>query len=87
MTGDLHAPFPWFGGKRRVADVVWKAFGQEIANYCEPFAGSLAVLIGRPGGAGKIETVNDRNRYLANFWRAVTADPAEVARHADWPVN
>ena len=82
---DLRSPFPWFGGKRRVADVVWRAFG-EVPNYVEPFAGSLAVLLGRPHEA-KIETVNDRDRYLANFWRAVTADPLEVARWADWPVN
>jgi DNA adenine methylase len=53
------APFPWFGGKRRVADVVWRAFGPTCPNYVEPFAGSLAVLLARPGGAGKIETVND----------------------------
>ena len=81
----LKAPFPWFGGKRRVADVVWRAFGN-VPNYVEPFAGSLAVLLGRPH-APKIETVNDADRYLANFWRAVTADPLAVARHADWPVN
>jgi hypothetical protein len=84
---EVRAPFPWFGGKRRVADVVWRAFGPEVPNYIEPFAGSLAVLLGRPRGAGKIETVNDRDRYLANFWRAVTADPVAVANAADWPVN
>lgn len=83
----LRAPFPWFGGKRRVADVVWRALGPDVNNYVEPFAGSLAVLLARPGGAGKIETVNDRDRYIANFWRAVTADPRAVAEHADWPVN
>ncbi|NIR32910.1 MAG: DNA adenine methylase [Gammaproteobacteria bacterium] len=83
----LKAPFPWFGGKRRVANVVWRAFGADCPNYVEPFAGSLAVLLGRPGGPGKIETVNDRDRYLANFWRAVTAEPDAVARWADWPVN
>jgi len=84
---DLRAPFPYFGGKRRVAPAVWRAFGDDVPNFIEPFAGSLAVLLGRPGGAGKIETVNDRDRYLANFWRAVTADPEAVARWADWPVN
>ena len=87
MSDLVRAPFPWFGGKRRVADVVWRAFGRDVPNYIEPFAGSLAVLLARPGGAGKIETVNDRDRYLANFWRAVAADPAGVARAADWPVN
>lgn len=81
------APFPYFGGKRRVSDVVWRAFGADINNFVEPFAGSLATLLGRPGGAGKIETVNDRCRYLANFWRAVTAEPDVVAQWADWPVN
>jgi DNA adenine methylase len=83
----IRAPFPWFGGKRRVATVAWHAFGSNVPNYIEPFAGSLAVLLGRPGCAGKIETVNDRDRYLANFWRAVAADPESLALHADWPVN
>ena len=83
----LKAPFPWFGGKSRVAHLVWPAFGPDVNNYVEPFAGSLAVLLARPGGPGKIETVNDRDRYVANFWRAVTAAPAEVAVHCDWPVN
>ena len=82
----MKAPFPYFGGKRRVAPIVWKAFG-DVPNYVEPFAGSLAVLLERPNGPGKIETVNDIDRYLANFWRAVQAEPAEVARFADWPVN
>lgn len=81
----LKAPFPWFGGKSRVASVVWSAFG-DVPNYIEPFAGSLAVLLGRPR-APKIETVNDRDCYLANFWRALQAAPGEVAHFADWPVN
>lgn len=44
------------------------------------------MLLGRPGEPA-IETVNDADAYLANFWRAVAADPGEVARWADWPVN
>lgn len=81
----LRAPFPWFGGKSRAAHLVWAAFG-DVPNYVEPFAGSLAVLLGRPTPA-RIETVNDLDCYLANFWRAVTAAPDLVARFADWPVN
>lgn len=81
----LRAPFPWFGGKSRVAHLVWERFGQ-VRNYVEPFAGSLAVLLGRPDDPG-IETVNDADAYLSNFWRAVAADPDEVARWADWPVS
>lgn len=82
---ELRAPFPWFGGKSRARHLVWQAIG-DVPNYVEPFAGSLAVLLGRPS-APRIETVNDLDCYLANFWRAVQAAPDEVAHHADWPVN
>lgn len=87
MISDLRAPFPWFGGKRRAAHIVWPRLGADVNNYVEPFAGSLAVLLARPGGPGKIETVNDRDCMIANFWRATTAAPEAVAHHCDWPVN
>jgi hypothetical protein len=81
----MKAPFPWFGGKSRVAHLVWDRFGN-VPNYCEPFAGSLAVLLERPHKPG-IETVNDRDCFIANFWRALQTDPEEVAHYADQPVN
>jgi len=81
----LRAPFPWFGGKSRAADMIWSRFG-DVANYVEPFAGSLAVLLARPH-APRTETINDLDCFVANFWRAVQAAPDEVARWADWPVN
>lgn len=83
--GKFKAPFPWFGGKSRVAHAVWERFG-DVKNYVEPFAGSLAVLLGRPHEP-KIETVNDKDCYLANFWRALQADPVRLAKHSDAPVN
>ena len=81
----LRAPFPWFGGKSRVADLVWERFG-DVANYVEPFFGSGAVLLARPHEP-RIETVNDLDCMLANFWRAVQSDPDAVAKWCDWPVN
>jgi hypothetical protein len=86
MSAPLKAPFPWFGGKSRVAHEVWARFGHDVPNYVEPFAGSLAVLLGRPG-TPRIETVNDLDYLLANFWRAVQSAPDTVAHYADWPVN
>ncbi len=87
MSEPLKAPFIWFGGKRRVASEVWAALG-DVDNYVEPFAGSLAVLLGRPTWhTGTTETVNDADALLCNAWRALAADPDEVARWADWPVN
>jgi len=81
----LKSPFPYFGGKSRVADMVWSALG-DVTNYVEPFAGSLAVLLSRPH-APRIETVNDMDCMISNFWRAVVNDPGAVADHANWPVN
>lgn len=82
----LKAPFPWFGGKSRVAHIVWEYF-HDVDNYVEPFAGSLAVLLGRPLPIKGVETVNDIDCYIANFWRAVKNDPAGVAKYANNPVN
>jgi DNA adenine methylase len=81
----LTAPFPWFGGKRRVASLVWERFG-DVSHYVEPFFGSGAVLLGAPKPA-KVETVNDLDGFVANLWRAVQWDPDGVTKHADWPVN
>lgn len=85
VSDELRAPFPWFGGKRRVADLVWSRLGN-VQTYNEPFAGSLAVLLARPHQP-RVETVNDLDCYLANFWRALQHDPEGVAYHADGPVN
>jgi len=81
----VKAPFPWFGGKSRAASQVWERFG-DVPNYVEPFFGSGAVLLGRPTDPG-IETVNDLDCMVANFWRALQHDPDAVADAADWPVN
>src|SRR5690606_37692330 len=81
----LRAPFPWFGGKSRAASLIWARFG-DVPNYVEPFAGSLAVLLARPHPP-RVETVNDRDAYLVNFWRAVQADPDAVWAYADYPVS
>jgi site-specific DNA-adenine methylase len=81
----LAAPFPWFGGKSRAAHLVWERFGA-VPNYVEPFAGSLAVLLRRPTPPG-VETANDLDGFVTNFWRAVQADPEQVAHWADDAVH
>src|SRR3990167_986445 len=88
MAGRLKSPYPYFGGKSSVADVIWAAFGQ-VENYIEPFFGSGAVLLGRPGWTEQkqwSEIVNDKDGFVCNFWRALRADPAAVAQHADYPI-
>ena len=85
LAGTLAAPFPYFGGKSLACSTVWAAFG-DPDNYVEPFCGSAAMLLGRPN-PGRVETINDADGLLCNFWRAVSAAPDEVAHYADWPVN
>jgi len=68
-----------------VAHLVWPRFGN-VPNYVEPFAGSMAVMLKRPHEA-RIETVNDIDCYIANFWRATREEPQAVAGWADAPIN
>lgn len=87
MTEQLVAPIPYFGGKRKSVHIVWPRLGTTVNSYFEPFGGSLAMLLGRPGGAGKYETVNDIDGMVSNFFRAVRGDPLSVAAYADYPIN
>lgn len=80
------APFPYFGGKRWVAPIVWSAFG-DVGHYIEPFCGSCAMLFARPRGHKRaLETVNDREGLLVNVWRALRDAPDDVARWCADPV-
>jgi len=80
------APFPWFGGKSKVAAPIWERLGP-VSNYVEPFFGSGAVLLQRPQPFTGPETINDADGFVANAWRAIARDPKATAAHADWPIN
>ena len=64
----LVPPFPYFGGKMRIAEQIIAQF-PEHDRYCEPFAGSLAVLLAKPPES--VEIVNDLDSRLVNFWRTL----------------
>lgn len=82
----IRPPYPFFGSKRKIAQDLWRLFG-DVRKYVEPFLGSAAMLRHRPEGRRILCVVNDRNRYIANFWRALAYAPDEVAGLCDWPVN
>ena len=91
----MRAPFPWFGGKSRAAHLVWPRFGN-VRTYVEPFFGSGAIALARELELGRlgigwapgdtIETVNDADPYVTNFWRATALFCDQVAVIADYPV-
>jgi hypothetical protein len=83
----LKAPYPYFGGKSKVAAQVWQALG-DVDSFIDPFMGSAALLLGRPASHLKRqrrEVVNDLDGFIVNFWRAVSHDPDAVAAYADNP--
>jgi len=66
---------------------VWQALG-DVKRFLEPFFGSGAVLLARPGWQpGMDEIINDKDCHIANVWRSLQFSPAETARWCDWPVN
>ncbi len=81
----LKAPFPYFGGKSRIADEIWTRLG-DVDNFVDPFMGSLAVPLSRTEPRG-VETFNDLDGWLCNFWRALARDPEGVASFADYYVS
>jgi len=84
---DITQPiYPWFGSKRRVADVIWRAFG-DVANFVDPFMGTVSVLLTAPWPAKRTETVNDLDGFIVNAWRSIKYSPDETAAAADWIVS
>jgi len=74
------------GSKSRVVDLVWQRFGT-VKRFIEPFLGSGAVWLSRPGENlnGYGEVVNDRSGLIVNVWRSMVYDPDTVATLVDWP--
>jgi DNA adenine methylase len=86
----MKPPFSYYGGKTNLADLIVSLL-PEHQHYIEPFAGSLAVLFAKP--PSKMETVNDLDGDLMNFWtqlrdngeglqRACALTPHSRAEHA-----
>ena len=90
MTKALKAPFPYFGGKSRVASIVWDRFG-DVKGYVEGFTGSAAVLLARPHwpfqGPRRNETANDISGHVTNFWRSIQRLPDVAAYWAEYPTS
>lgn len=73
----MKPPFTYFGGKTMIADRI-VALLPPHKHYVEPFAGSLAVLLAKR--RSQVETVNDLDGDLVNFWRCLRDRPEEMIR-------
>jgi DNA adenine methylase len=77
VSEPLKPPFTYFGGKLKLAERI-AALLPPHQHYIEPFAGSLSVLLAKP--SAPMETVNDLDGSLMNFWRVLRDRPAELER-------
>jgi DNA adenine methylase len=73
----MKPPFTYFGGKTSMAERI-AAILPAHEHYLEPFAGSLAVLLAKP--PSPMETVNDLDGDLMNFWQVLRERPEELER-------
>ncbi|MDQ2730188.1 MAG: DNA adenine methylase [Armatimonadota bacterium] len=72
-----HIVFGWYGGK--FSHLAWLLpLLPACHHYCEPFSGSGAVLLNRQ--PSPVETYNDIDGEVVNFFRALRDQPDELTR-------
>ena len=69
--------FGWYGGKFSHLEHLLPLL-PDCYHYCEPFAGSAAILLNRP--PSPIETYNDLDGEVCNFFRVLRDEPDEFMR-------
>lgn len=67
----------WRGSKRRLLKYILPLIGPHVC-YCEPFAGSLALLLAKP--PSRLEVINDINQDLIGFYLCVKYHAGELGR-------
>ncbi len=70
-------PFGWYGGKYSHLDWLLPLL-PKCHHYCEPFAGSGAVLLNRR--PSPVETYNDLDGEVVNFFRVLRGEGDELIR-------
>jgi DNA adenine methylase len=71
--------FGYYGGKFSHLDFILPLLPTTYRHYCEPFGGSAAVLINRK--PADVETYNDIDSEVANFFACLREDGEELIRH------
>lgn len=66
----------YFGGKSRILEFVLGALNTGHKSYVEVFCGSASVFLNKP--KAPIETINDKDGRLVNFFRTLREHPEEL---------
>ena len=70
--------FGWYGGKFSHLDFILPNIPLDAQHFCDVFGGSAAVLINRQ--PAPVETYNDIDSELVNFFRTLRDDSTELIR-------
>ncbi|GEM88162.1 DNA adenine methylase [Meiothermus granaticius] len=70
-------PLRYFGSKWQIAPFVLQHFPPH-ESYVEPFGGGASILLRKP--RSKLETYNDRDGGVVNFFRVLRERPGELIR-------
>lgn len=77
----LRAPFGYIGGKSKMARWIVKWFPNHRV-YCEPFAGSAAVLFAKP--RSEEEAIADKDEGIVNFFLALRDSGEQLVEWLQW---
>lgn len=75
LRGDKLIAFGWYGGKFSHLDWL-RPLLPRCHHYCEPFAGSAAILLNRE--PSPVETYNDLDGEVCNFFRVLRDDKEKL---------
>src|SRR3569832_1357073 len=75
---------PWIGGKRRLADQIFRRFPSHTC-YVEEFAGAAALYFAKT--PSDVEVINDINGDLVNLYRVVKHHLEEFVRQFKWALS
>ncbi len=70
--------FGWYGGKYTHLDFILPHLPTDCRHFCDAFGGSAAILINRE--PAPVETYNDIDSELVNFFRTLRTQPGELTR-------
>ena len=70
--------FGWYGGKFTHLNWLLPLLPPDVHHYCEPFAGSAAVLLNRE--PSPVETYNDIDGEVANFFRVLRDETDDLVK-------
>ncbi len=77
-NGRRKIAFGWYGGKYSHLDFILPHLPTDCGHFCDVFGGSAAILINRD--PVPVETYNDLDSELVNFFRILRNSPAELTR-------